>query len=138
MRLSNDVYFAVDAAKRRERSRLGRRLHAWQRAQPLEQLPVKLLFLGGGRGFAFLEREGRIQNVLRVKVKLHLLKLDETAHQQPRAREQDQRQRHYKPPQSVAQPAPPETAASAFASVFQRLDQILSDHLQRGRQAEER
>src|SRR5215510_7099850 len=136
MRLPDYVYFAADAAKRWERSSLGRRHHAGQRMQPAQQLLVKPLFFDGRSVLAARERQAREQDVLRTEAQVHLLQLDETAHQQPSARQQHQRQRHFEHHQRVPQPSPPETAAGAFAGVFQRLDQVFSDRLQRRRQAE--
>ncbi len=108
-----------------------------QCADVFESPFVERRLLGVFRIFGVGQVGAEGQHAVRIEAGVHALQAVKAAHQQPRAREQHQRQSDFAGYQNAAQAVALEAdrvAASAFA---QRGVQIGARHLQRGRQAEE-
>ena len=137
LRLADDLRLGPDAAVRRQRRRLGRRDDARQRLEPRqERLEEPLLRLRRVVDPA-RERQPRAENVLRVEPEIGSLELDEAAHQQPRARQEHERQRHLQDNESTAQLAATESPTDALARRPERLHHVALRGLNRRRETEE-
>ncbi len=103
-----------------------RRLRTW----------LEVLLLGGGRGVgAARQRRADVQHALRIEAHVRGLQLDEAAHQQTRAGEQDQRERDLGGHERPVQPAPAVPAAATLARVLERVDEVVARGAQRRHQA---